>query len=182
MRKDMSRSDKEGISYSGSCSCTARRKGAVCCPVLFKLPPEGANAESRAEPTPELFVLAQYLQTTLQPGDHDCESGFLDLLLQPVSHVIDNAGPLNVDEMLEFIECQEAYAAAFDEFPQANALADGIATAFQFYRITRNEVGHPEIVPNLQKPVLHAQIAQMTVYLERIYGLIAHFQTNGVVL
>ncbi|MCX6593054.1 MAG: hypothetical protein NTZ56_16170 [Acidobacteria bacterium] len=57
-----------------------------------------------------------------------------------------------------------------------------LGTAFQFYRMTRNEVGHPEIVPNLAKPVLHANIAQMTVYLERIYGLIAHFQTNGVVL
>jgi hypothetical protein len=57
-----------------------------------------------------------------------------------------------------------------------------LGTAFQFYRMTRNEVGHPEIVPNLAKPVLHANIAQMTVYLERIYGLIALFQTNGVVL
>jgi len=57
-----------------------------------------------------------------------------------------------------------------------------LGTAFQFYRLTRNDVGHPEIVHNLQKPVLHANIAQMTVYLERIYGLIAHFQANGVVL
>ena len=57
-----------------------------------------------------------------------------------------------------------------------------LGTAFQFYRMTRNDVGHPEIVHDLQKPVLHANIAQMPVYLERIYGLITHFQNNAVVL
>src|SRR5437016_4981157 len=71
------------------------QEGPVCCPVLFKLPPESTHAESRAEPAPELFILAQDLQTTLQSGDHDCESGFLDLLLQPVSNVVHNTGPLD---------------------------------------------------------------------------------------
>ena len=57
-----------------------------------------------------------------------------------------------------------------------------IGSMFQFCRITRNEVGHPQIVPDLDKGVLLANLGHLVTYIERIYGLIRHFQQNGVVL
>ncbi len=53
---------------------------------------------------------------------------------------------------------------------------------FQFYRITRNEIGHPQIVPDLDKGVLLANLGAFVTYIERIYGLIHHFQVTGVVI
>src|SRR6185312_8380568 len=53
---------------------------------------------------------------------------------------------------------------------------------FQFCRITRNEVGHPQIVPDLDKGVLLANLGHLVTYTERIYGLIHHFQQTCVVL
>jgi len=57
-----------------------------------------------------------------------------------------------------------------------------IGSMFQFCRITRNEVGHPQIVPDLDKGVLLANLGHLVTYIERIYGLIHHFQQTGVVL
>jgi|DewCreStandDraft_4_1066084.scaffolds.fasta_scaffold73720_2 hypothetical protein len=57
-----------------------------------------------------------------------------------------------------------------------------IGNMFQFCRITRNEVGHPQIVPDLVKGVLLANLGHFVTYIERIYGLIRHFKANGVVL
>jgi hypothetical protein len=82
----------------------------------------------------------------------------------------------------EFLTRYKSCKSKPDTAPLNQDVVTMLGAAFQFYRMTRNEVGHPEIVPNLAKPVLHANIAQMTVYLERIYGLIAHFQTTAVVL
>ncbi|MBC7148230.1 MAG: hypothetical protein H5U22_02535 [Rhizobium sp.] len=58
-------------------------------------------------------------------------------------------------------------------------LLDG---AFNFYRHTRNAVGHPQIVPDLEKGVILANLGQFIVYIERIYMLIHHFKNNGVVV
>lgn len=55
-----------------------------------------------------------------------------------------------------------------------------IGTMFQFCRITRNEIGHPQIVPDLDKGVILANLGHFITYIERIYGLINHFETNGV--
>lgn len=57
-----------------------------------------------------------------------------------------------------------------------------IGTIFHFCRITRNEVGHPQIVPDLDKGVLLANLGQFVTYIGRIYGLMKHFKDNGVVL
>lgn len=57
-----------------------------------------------------------------------------------------------------------------------------IGSMFQFCRITRNEVGHPQIVPDLDKGVLLANLGHLVTYIERIYGLIHHFKQTGVVL
>ena len=52
--------------------------------------------------------------------------------------------------------------------------------AFNFYRITRNAVGHPQIVPDFDKGVVLANIGQFIVYTERVYALAKHFRDNGV--
>lgn len=56
-------------------------------------------------------------------------------------------------------------------------LLDG---AFNFYRHTRNTVGHPQIVPDLDKGVILANLGQFIVYVERVYALMKHFTENGV--
>jgi hypothetical protein len=53
---------------------------------------------------------------------------------------------------------------------------------YQFCRITRNEVGHPQIVPDLDQGVILAQLGHFATYLGRIYGLILHFQNTPVQL
>jgi phage host-nuclease inhibitor protein Gam len=61
-------------------------------------------------------------------------------------------------------------------------LEDLIEMAFQSYRITRNEIGHPMIVPHIEKATTLANIAQFSTYLERLYGLIRYFRENDVVV
>lgn len=68
--------------------------------------------------------------------------------------------------------------------PEDQALAQDLTQlldgAFNFYRHTRNAVGHPQIVPDLDKGVILANLGQFVVYVERIYMLIQHFKKNGV--
>ena len=45
-----------------------------------------------------------------------------------------------------------------------------------------SEVGHPQIVPDLDKGVLLANLGQFVTYIGRIYGLMKHFKENGVVV
>lgn len=56
-------------------------------------------------------------------------------------------------------------------------LLDG---AFNFYRHTRNVVGHPQIIPNLDTAIVLANIGQFVVYIEKIYNLIEFYNTNDV--
>lgn len=58
-------------------------------------------------------------------------------------------------------------------------LLDG---AFNFYRYTRNQVGHPQIIPDLDKGVILGNLCQFPVYLERIYKLIEFFEQNDIVV
>lgn len=55
-----------------------------------------------------------------------------------------------------------------------------LSSLFTFYRLTRNEVGHPEIVPNLDKGIIIANLAQFIKYLETVYGLIRFFDKTPV--
>jgi len=64
----------------------------------------------------------------------------------------------------------------------ANDIDVVIGTTFQFCRITRNEVGHPQIVPDLERGVLIANLGNFVTYVERIYKLMKHFRDNGVVV
>jgi hypothetical protein len=57
-----------------------------------------------------------------------------------------------------------------------------LTSMFTFYRLSRNEVGHPEIVPNLAKGVVLANMGQFIHYLDTVYGLIAFFKENPVVI
>jgi hypothetical protein len=55
-----------------------------------------------------------------------------------------------------------------------------IGGTFQFCRITRNEVGHPQIVPDLDQGVILANLGYFASYLDRIYGLKNHFMNTPV--
>lgn len=57
-----------------------------------------------------------------------------------------------------------------------------VEAMFQFYRICRNEVGHPHFSPNFDKGVLMANLAQFVKYAEAIHRLINYFENNEVVL
>lgn len=57
-----------------------------------------------------------------------------------------------------------------------------IGSMFQFCRITRNEVGHPQIVPDLDRGVFLANLGHFVTYIERTYGLMTHFRAEGVVV
>ncbi|UYO50855.1 hypothetical protein KQX64_10010 [Rhodopseudomonas palustris] len=64
----------------------------------------------------------------------------------------------------------------------AQDLAQLLDGAFNFYRHTRNAVGHPQIVPDLEKGVILANLGQFIIYVERIYMLMRHFKASGVVV
>ena len=53
-----------------------------------------------------------------------------------------------------------------------------IDAIFHFCRICRNEVGHPQIVPNLDKGVILANMGQFVKYVETIYKLIDFYKEN----
>lgn len=55
-----------------------------------------------------------------------------------------------------------------------------IGQMFHFCRITRNEVGHPQIVPDLARGVVLANLGHFVHYIERVYRLMEHFRANGV--
>jgi hypothetical protein len=57
-----------------------------------------------------------------------------------------------------------------------------IGGMFQFCRVTRNEIGHPQIVPDLDRGVILANLGHFITYIERIYALAKHFKDKGVVL
>lgn len=62
----------------------------------------------------------------------------------------------------------------------AQDLTQLLDNAFNFYRFSRNAVGHPQIVPDLDKGVVLANLGQFITYVERIYGLMRHFKEHGV--
>lgn len=57
-----------------------------------------------------------------------------------------------------------------------------IGQMFHFCRITRNEVGHPQIVPDFDRGVLIANLGHFVTYIERVYKLMDHFKAQGVVV
>jgi hypothetical protein len=80
----------------------------------------------------------------------------------------------------EFIRSYKSCASRPTEGVLAHDLETIIGTVFQFSRITRNEVGHPQLVPDLDRGVLLANLGHFVAYIERIYGLIKHFRESGV--
>jgi hypothetical protein len=57
-----------------------------------------------------------------------------------------------------------------------------IDAIFQFYRLSRNEVGHPQIVPHVEKGALIANMGQFVTYVDTIYQLINYFANNVIVV
>lgn len=85
----------------------------------------------------------------------------------------------------KFDEFQKSYAGCKTKPTEGVLVHDLdiiISTMFQFSRITRNEVGHPQIVPDLDKGVVLANLGNFVTYIDRIYGLLKHFQSQGVVV
>jgi hypothetical protein len=80
----------------------------------------------------------------------------------------------------EFIRSYKSCGSKPTEGVLSQDLETVIGTMFQFCRITRNEVGHPQIVPDLDRGVLLANLGQFVTYIERIYGLVRHFHDRGV--
>ena len=84
---------------------------------------------------------------------------------------------------VKYDEFKKSYKSATPqpkELPLAQDLEQLLDGAFNFYRHTRNQVGHPQIIPDLDKGVILANLGQFIVYVERIYGLISFFEANTV--
>jgi len=57
-----------------------------------------------------------------------------------------------------------------------------IGGMFQFCRVTRNEIGHPQIVPDLDRGIILVNFRHFVTYIERIYALAKHFKEKGVLV
>ena len=84
-----------------------------------------------------------------------------------------------------FEEFRKSYAGSKNK-PNEGILAQEldviIGNVFHFSRITRNEVGHPQIVPDLDKGAILANLGHFCQYVERIFALRDYFRENGVML
>jgi len=117
----------------------------------------------------------------------------INLLIEGYASSI--ADPANRDKFRSRINGR-TISARYDDFKKSYAgckskPTDGVLAqdldaviggTFQFCRITRNEVGHPQIVPDLDAGVILANLGHFVTYVERIYGLMRHFQDGGVVV
>lgn len=115
-----------------------------------------------------------------------------NLLIQSYVDAIQD--PTNKDKLQSRIN-NRMISARWDEFwksyngcknrPPASAdFAQDLETVlnemFTPCRITRNDVGHPQTVPDLDKGVLLTRLGNFAFYVLRIYGLIEYVKTNGV--
>lgn len=80
----------------------------------------------------------------------------------------------------EFLRSYKSCSSKPTEGALAQDLETVIGAMFQFCRITRNEIGHPQIVPDLDRGVVLANLGHFVTYIERIYGLMIHLRANGV--
>lgn len=84
---------------------------------------------------------------------------------------------------IKYDEFKRSYKAANPkpkELPISQDLEQLLDGAFNFYRHTRNAVGHPQIIPDLDKGVILANMGQFIVYIERIYALINFYDSVEV--
>src|SRR4029077_2682522 len=92
------------------------KKSPIGRPIVFGIPAKRPHAQSSAKSAPQLFVLPEHLQATLQSEHHDRESRLLDLLFQPISYLVRDIRLPNIYKMLKFIERQQVHTAAPEEF------------------------------------------------------------------
>jgi len=52
--------------------------------------------------------------------------------------------------------------------------------AFQFYRLTRNDIGHPHKIPETSRTLVISQLGQFIIYLDRVYKLKRFFDARQV--
>jgi len=82
---------------------------------------------------------------------------------------------------VRFDEFKRSYRSAQPkptELPLTQDLDQLLEGAFNFYRFTRNVVGHPAIIPNLDKGIILANLGQFITYVERIYALMEFFNSH----
>lgn len=85
----------------------------------------------------------------------------------------------------KFEEFEKSFSGCQNK-PHAGILAQDlsiiIGSMFHFYRITRNEIGHPQVVPDLDKGIVFGNLGQFVTYIERLYALREYFEKEGVKL
>lgn len=84
---------------------------------------------------------------------------------------------------VKYDEFKKSYKSAKPKpsgYPLAQDLEQLLDGAFNFYRHTRNHVGHPQIIPDLDPGVILANLGQFIVYIERIYALMEFFGKNDI--
>ena len=84
---------------------------------------------------------------------------------------------------VKFAEFQKSYQGCSPKPTGATITQDlqqFLEGAFNFYRSTRNQVGHPQVIPDLEKTVILANIGQFITYTERIYALMEHFESTEI--
>jgi hypothetical protein len=89
----------------------------------------------------------------------------------------------NKSASVRFAEFMKSYKSAKTKPPTAevgNDINFVIEGVFQFCRLTRNDVGHPEAIPNLDKGVVLVNLSHFVGYIERIYKLKAFFDANKI--
>jgi len=66
-----------------------------------------------------------------------------------------------------------------------NLVRDWVAqidALFTFYRVCRNDIGHPVCPPDVGRVAVAANLAQFVMYIQVIYRLIAYFSVTEVIL
>lgn len=85
----------------------------------------------------------------------------------------------------KFDEFKKSYKSSSPKPPMFQTGQDfeiKIEAIFQFCRICRNEVGHPQIVPDIDKGILLANLGQFMKYIETVYSLIDFYEGNKITL
>ncbi len=80
----------------------------------------------------------------------------------------------------EFKQSYKSSIPSLKSLPVGYDLELLLDNAFNFYRYTRNSIGHPQIIPDLDKGVVLANIGQFITYVERIYRLLEFFQKSEI--
>lgn len=83
----------------------------------------------------------------------------------------------------KYDEFKRSYKAASPrpkDGPLAHDLEQLLDGSFNIYRHTRNGIGHPQVIPDLDESVVQANLGNFITYVARIYDLMEFFQANTI--